>query len=51
MNSIFQFNQYLLKRQVFALAGKFRVFDPSGQLAALQRTEDVQTARRYPRLF
>ena len=32
MNPIFQFNQYLLKRQVFALAGKFRVFDPSGQL-------------------
>lgn len=32
MNSAFQHNQYLLKRQVFALAGKFRVFDPSGQL-------------------
>ena len=32
MNQIFQFNQYLLKRQVFALAGKFRVFDPSGRL-------------------
>ena len=32
MNPIFQFNQYLLKRQVFALAGKFRVFDPSGRL-------------------
>jgi uncharacterized protein YxjI len=32
MNPIFQSNQYLLKRQVFALAGKFRVFDPSGKL-------------------
>ncbi|MBI2333806.1 MAG: hypothetical protein HYU84_16910 [Chloroflexi bacterium] len=29
---MFQSNQYLLKRQVFALAGKFRVFDPSGRL-------------------
>lgn len=32
MNPIFQFNQYLLKRQVFALTGKFRFYDPSGQL-------------------
>lgn len=32
MNPIFQFNNYLLKRQVFALTGKFRVFDPSGHL-------------------
>ena len=32
MNQIFQSNQYLLKRQVFALTGKFRVFDPSGKL-------------------
>ena len=32
MNSAFQFNQYVLKRQVFALAGKFRFFDPSGKL-------------------
>jgi len=32
MNPAFQFNQYLLKRQVFALAGKFRFFDPSGKL-------------------
>ena len=32
MNSAFSFNQYVLKRQVFALAGKFRVFDPSGKL-------------------
>ena len=32
MNPIFQFNKYLLKRQVFALAGKFRLYDPSGKL-------------------
>ena len=32
MNPAFQHNQYLLKRQVFALAGKFRFFDPSGKL-------------------
>jgi uncharacterized protein YxjI len=32
MHPAFQFNQYLLKRQVFALAGKFRFYDPSGKL-------------------
>ncbi|HAV78011.1 MAG TPA: hypothetical protein DCX53_11740 [Anaerolineae bacterium] len=32
MNSIFQFQKYLLKRQVFALAGTFRVYDPNGNL-------------------
>jgi hypothetical protein len=32
MNPAFQYNQYLLKRQVFALAGKFRFFDPGGKL-------------------
>jgi len=32
MNSAFSFDRYLLKRQVFALAGKFRFFDPSGRL-------------------
>lgn len=32
MNQIFQGNQYLLKRQVFALTGKFRVFDTAGKL-------------------
>jgi len=32
MHTAFQYNQYLLKRQVFALAGKFRVYDPSGNL-------------------
>lgn len=32
MNPIFQGNQYLLKRQVFALTGKFRVFDTAGRL-------------------
>jgi uncharacterized protein YxjI len=30
MNPAFQHNQYVLKRQVFALAGKFRFFDPAG---------------------
>jgi len=32
MNPIFEHNQYLLKRQVFALTGKFRFYDPSGAL-------------------
>jgi len=32
MNPIFQFPSYLLQRQVFALTGKFRFFDPSGNL-------------------
>jgi len=32
MNPAFQFNQYVLKRQVFALAGKFRFYNPGGQL-------------------
>jgi len=32
MNPIFQYDHYLLKRQVFALTGKFRYFDPSGNL-------------------
>jgi len=32
MNPIFQFPNYLLKRQVFALTGKFRFFDPNGNL-------------------
>jgi uncharacterized protein YxjI len=32
MNPAFQSRQYLLKRQVFALAGKFRFYDPSGKL-------------------
>ena len=32
MNPVFQHKQYLLKRQVFALAGKFRFYDPSGKL-------------------
>jgi uncharacterized protein YxjI len=32
MNPIFQHSQYTLKRQVFALAGKFRFYDPSGNL-------------------
>jgi uncharacterized protein YxjI len=32
MQFAFQQNQYLLRRQVFALTGKFRVYDPSGNL-------------------
>lgn len=32
MNPIFQFPNYLLKRQVFALTGKFRFYDPSDNL-------------------
>jgi uncharacterized protein YxjI len=32
MNPVFQHNQYLLKRQVFALTGKFRFYDPLGNL-------------------
>lgn len=32
MHPAFQYNQYLLKRQVFALTGKFRIYSPDGQL-------------------
>ncbi len=32
MNPFFQHGQYLLKRQVFALTGKFRFYDPAGNL-------------------
>jgi len=32
MNSVFQFNQYVLKRQAIALTGKFRFYDPGGNL-------------------
>jgi uncharacterized protein YxjI len=32
MNPIFQFPNYLLKRQVLALTGKFRIYDPLGNL-------------------
>lgn len=32
MNPIFGHSQYLLKRQVFALTGKFRIYDPSDNL-------------------
>ncbi len=32
MNPIFDYPHYLLKRQVFALTGKFRYYDPSGRL-------------------
>jgi uncharacterized protein YxjI len=32
MNPIFQFPKYLLKRQAIALTGRFRVYDPMGNL-------------------
>lgn len=32
MDPIFQSDHYLLKRQVFALTGKFRLYNPQGQL-------------------
>ena len=32
MNSIFQYSSYLLKRQAIALTGKFRFYDPMGNL-------------------
>ena len=32
MHSSFQFDQYVLKRQVFALTGKLRFYDPQGAL-------------------
>jgi uncharacterized protein YxjI len=32
MHSVFQYNQYFLKRQVLALTGKFRIYGPNGQL-------------------
>jgi len=32
MNPIFEYDRYLLKRQVLALAGTFRYFDPAGNM-------------------
>jgi uncharacterized protein YxjI len=32
MHSAFSYNQYLLKRQVLALTGKVRIYNPSGEL-------------------
>jgi hypothetical protein len=32
MHSAFQYNQYLVKRQLFALTGKIRVYQPNGSL-------------------
>lgn len=37
MHSAYQFNAYLLKRQVLALSGTFRVFDSNGNLALYSR--------------
>lgn len=32
MHNAFQYDQYLLRRQVLALTGKFRIYNPGGQL-------------------
>ncbi|GAB4423865.1 MAG: hypothetical protein Kow002_13480 [Anaerolineales bacterium] len=32
MNPVFQYDRYLLKRQVLALAGTFRYYDPAGNM-------------------
>lgn len=32
MNPVFEYRTYLLQRQVFALTGKFRFYDPGGRL-------------------
>ncbi len=32
MHSAFQYDQYFLKRQILALTGKFRIYNPGGQL-------------------
>ncbi|MFO3795894.1 MAG: hypothetical protein ACK8QZ_01235, partial [Anaerolineales bacterium] len=32
MHPAFQYNHYLLKRQVLALSGKFRLYNPQGEL-------------------
>jgi uncharacterized protein YxjI len=32
MDTAFQYDQFLLKRQVLALTGKFRIYNPQGQL-------------------
>jgi uncharacterized protein YxjI len=32
MHSAFMYHQYLLKRQVLALTGKFRIYNPAGEL-------------------
>ena len=32
MHPAFQHRQYLLKRQVMALTGKFRIYNPSGEM-------------------
>ena len=36
MHNAFQFNQYLLKRQVFALTGKLRFYNPQEVLAIIE---------------
>lgn len=51
MDPIFQHNQYLLKRQVFALAGKFRVYDASGENLLLFSEQKMFRLREDIRVF
>ncbi len=51
MDPIFQHNQYLLKRQVFALAGKFRVYDSSGENLLLFSEQKMFRLREDIRVF
>lgn len=37
MHSSFQYDRYLLKRQVLALTGKFRIYDPNGNLVLFSK--------------
>ncbi len=37
MHSAFQFNQYLIKRQVLAFTGVFRIYDPAGNMLLYSR--------------
>lgn len=50
MNPIFQYDRYLLKRQIFALTGKFRYFDPSGKLV-MYVEQKMFTLREDIRVF
>jgi uncharacterized protein YxjI len=49
MHSAFQYDRYLLKRQVLALTGKFRLYGPNGQLVLYSQQkmfrlkEDIRT--------
>ena len=45
MNPAFQHNTYLLKRQVLALTGKFRIFGPADELLTPAVLSDIYGAR------